>query len=60
MAADQTRAIARLRSQRLILGANVPRAALEDSLALGYCLAPFQGFSLRLHRQTDREIPRMV
>ncbi len=36
MAATQIRAIARLRKVRLGLRADIPRAALKDSLALGY------------------------
>jgi len=42
-AADQIRAIARLRKWRPDLGGALPRAALADSLALGYYLSPFQG-----------------
>ncbi len=45
-AADQFRAIARLRSTRLKFIGYQPRAALADSLALGYYLSPFTGLSV--------------
>jgi hypothetical protein len=45
-AADQIRAFARLRKWRRSSRASLPRAALADSLALGYYRPPLQGFQL--------------
>ena len=46
LAANHIRAIARLRSQRLVLQGDEPRAALTDSLALGYFRPPLSGLSV--------------
>jgi hypothetical protein len=54
-AADQIRAIARLRYWRLGHGGIVPRAALADSLALGYYRSPSQGFQLAASPKLDYE-----
>ena len=46
MAADQIRAVARLRKVRQGHLADIPRAALADSLALGYYISPLTGLSV--------------